>query len=140
MNKKLIAVYGTLRKGFGNHRIIENAEFCGEFDSEPIYTLHDLGGYPGLKQNGNTSVKFEVYAVNDNEASRVDSLEGYTEGIEPYFYDKVMIDTPWGKAGLYIYVRSLEGVRIVDSGDYYLHRFGKRSKEHEDNNVARVNG
>ena len=132
MNKKLIAVYGTLRRGFSNHIIIKNADYLGTFDSEPIYNLHDLIGFPGLKHGGTTSVKMEVYAVTDEEAQWVDSLEGYTPGGNNAFYDKEIISTPFGDAGVYIYVRSLEGYPIVESGDYYLHRKGKVSEEHMD--------
>ena len=120
MDKKetLIAVYGTLRKGLWNHHIIQNTEYKGTFKSEPIYTLHDLGGFPGLKENGNTSVTFEVYSVNDMEAARVDRLEGYSQDKTPTFYDKKFINTPWGTAGVYIYVNDLSGVPIIESGDY----------------------
>lgn len=126
----LIAVYGTLRKGFGNHSLIKNSKYKGSFKTEPIYNLHNLGGFPGLKKNGNTSVLMEVYAVNDEEARWVDSLEGYSEGRTPTFYDKEYIDTPWGKAGVYIYVNDLSNRPIVSSGDYYYERFGKISEEH----------
>jgi gamma-glutamylcyclotransferase (GGCT)/AIG2-like uncharacterized protein YtfP len=132
MKKTLIAVYGTLLAGFGNHRLIKNAEYLGTFNSKPIYNLHDLGGFPGLKHGGKTSVKMEVYAVNEEEAYYVDCLEGYTPGGNNTFYDKETISTPFGDAGVYIYVRSLEGVPLVESGDYYLHKKGKVSEEHMD--------
>ena len=129
-NKKLISVYGTLRSGFGNHRLLTNAEYIGTFNTPPIYDLHDLGGFPALKNGGETSVVMEVYAVNEQEARRVDMLEGYEEGITPTFYDKQPIETPWGTAGVYIYVDNLDRVPIVESGDYYEHRKGEKSKEH----------
>lgn len=129
--KQLICCYGTLRRGFGNHRIISNADYLGTFNTEPIYNLHDLGGFPGLKNNGTTSVVMEVYAVNEQEAVRVDMLEGYEEGRTPTFYDKQPIETPWGTAGVYIYVDNLDRTPIVESGDYYEHRKGEKSKEHE---------
>lgn len=130
-NKKLIAVYGTLRKGFGNHRLIENADYLGTFNTPPIYNMYSLGGFPGLKKNGETSIIMEVYAVNKEEASNVDSLEGYTEGQTPYFYDKEYIETPWGTAGVYIYVRDLlYSNSQISSGDFYLHVKGKVSEEH----------
>lgn len=131
MSKVLIAVYGTLRKGFGNHRIIEDAEYLGTFNSPPIYNLHNLGGFPGLKHNGTTSVVMEVYSVNKEEASNVDSLEGYRPGVTPTFYDKEIIETPWGNAGVYIYVNNLDRAPLVESGDYYLERKGEVSKEHD---------
>lgn len=130
MKKTLVAVYGTLRKGFDNHRLLQNAEYMGTFNTEPIFDLHDLGGFPGLKNNGTTSVVMEVYAVNEQEAARVDMLEGYEEGRTPTFYDKQPIETPWGTAGVYIYVNNLSGAPIVESGDYYEHRKGEVSKEH----------
>ena len=130
MNKKLVAVYGSLRKGFGNHRLLKNAEYLGTFNSEPIYDLKDLGSFPGLKHGGNTSVKMEVYAVTDEEAYMVDCLEGYTPGGNNTFYDKETISTPFGDAGVYIYVRSLDNYPLVESGDYYLAKKGKVSEEH----------
>ena len=132
MKKTLIAVYGTLRKGFGNYNNhLTNAEYLGTFNTPPIYSLYDLGGFPGLKNNGTTSVVMEVYSVNPQEAYGVDRLEGYSENQTPYFYDKQPIETPWGTAGVYVYVNNLSGVPIVESGDYYEHRKGEKSKEHE---------
>lgn len=131
MNKKLIAVYGTLRKGFGNHRLLVNADYIGEFKTPPVYNLHNLGGFPGLKNGGNTSVVMEVYAVNEEEGRRVDALEGYTPGQTPYFYDKEMIETPFGEAGVYTYVRQLGENSLIPSGDYYLEINGRASTEHE---------
>lgn len=130
MKKKLIAVYGTLRKGFGNHRLIQNADYLGTFKTEPIYNLYSLGGFPGLKNNGDTSVVMEVYAVTDEEAYHVDCLEGYTPGQPAYFYDKQDIETPWGTAGVYIYVNSISEDRKIESGDFYLHAKGKVSEEY----------
>jgi gamma-glutamylcyclotransferase (GGCT)/AIG2-like uncharacterized protein YtfP len=116
----LIAVYGSLRKGQGNHHhFLRDAEFKGEFSSDPVYNLYHLGGFPGLKENGNTSVKMEVYAVNDKEAKLVDSLEGYVEGRAPHFYDKKSIETPWGKASVYVYVREVGDDRLIESGDWF---------------------
>lgn len=116
----LIAVYGTLRKGAGNHHhFLRNAECLGEFSSEPVYNLYDLGGFPGLREEGNTSVKMEVYAVDDTEAALVDSLEGYVKGRQPHFYDKKEIETPFGTASVYLYVREVEPEHLIDSGDWF---------------------
>jgi len=122
MNKKknLVAVYGSLRKGLGNYEDhLGKATFVGEFKTEPVYNLHSLGGFPGLKENGNTSVVMEVYEVNEVEAHNIDRLEGYTPGSnDNTFYDKKDINTPWGVASVYIYVKDLPKSSIVESGDW----------------------
>lgn len=118
MNKKLVAVYGSLRKGLYNHRLLEEADYLGEFKSEPIFNLYSLGGFPGLKEGGNTSVVMEVYAVTDREARNVDSLEGYEPGQVATFYDKIPINTPFGEASVYTYVRNIPEDRLVKSGDW----------------------
>ena len=74
MTKK-IAVYGSLRKDLGNNPILFGSNFLGEFQTEPIFSLYDLGWYPGLKPNGNTSIKMEVYEVSEIISKRVDQLE-----------------------------------------------------------------
>ena len=128
MRKKLIAVYGTLRKGNGNHRLLVNADYIGTYTTEPIYSLYSLGGFPGLKENGETAVIMEVYAVNEEEARRVDGLEGYTPGEQATFYDKIQIETPWGQAGVYTYVRQPNETSLIKSGDW-MNRFEKVEEE-----------
>lgn len=125
----LIAVYGSLRKEFGNHGLIKDAEYKGMFSTDPVYSLYSLGGYPGLKENGNTSVVMEVYAVNEAEAHNVDMLEGYTPGEPAYFYDKVNLETPWGNAGLYIYVGTPSQNKLVKSGDWFTFKKGLEVRE-----------
>lgn len=119
MNKILVAVYGSLRQNMGNHRLLENANYLGEFKTEPVFSLYSLGGFPGLKENGQTSVIMEVYSVTPEEAIRIDRLEGYTPGSKHNdFYDKIIIDTPYGKAGTYIYVPNTDRLTLVESGDW----------------------
>jgi gamma-glutamylcyclotransferase (GGCT)/AIG2-like uncharacterized protein YtfP len=125
--KTLVAVYGSLRKGLGNHRLLENSEYLGEFKSEPIYSLYSLGGFPGLKENGTTSVVMEVYAVDEPTARRVDALEGYSPDRPATFYDKKMIETPYGEAGVYLYVNDIPEDRFVESGDWKQHRTNRVS-------------
>jgi|688.fasta_scaffold65876_4 gamma-glutamylcyclotransferase (GGCT)/AIG2-like uncharacterized protein YtfP len=122
MNKKLIAVYGSLRKGFHNHGIIKDAKYLGTCTTEPTFSLYSLGGFPGLKQNGNTPVVIEVYEVNNQEAYWVDALEGYSEQGNNTFYDKIFIDTPYGEASIYIYVPNVTEDRLVKSGDWTEHK------------------
>ena len=124
----LIGVYGTLRSGNGNHRLIENADYKGTYTTEPIYNLYSLGGFPGLKENGKTAVVMEVYAVNTEEARRVDGLEGYTPGEQATFYDKIQIETPWGQTGVYTYVRQPNESSLIESGDW-MNRFEKVVEE-----------
>ena len=120
MNKKyLVSVYGSLRKTMGNHNYyLLNSEYKGTFTTEPEYTLHSLSAYPGLKLNGNTSVVMEVYEVDEDTLKNLNRLEGYRPGETSTFYDRIEIDTPWGKAFTYIYVNELSKDSIVESGDW----------------------
>lgn len=122
MNKNLIAIYGTLRKGNGNHRLIKDSKYLGTFNSQPEFSLYTLGGFPGLKINGKTSVVMEVYEVTDEVAKNVDNLEGYDPNKASYFYDKININTPYGLAGVYIYVNKISENRLIASGDWMEHK------------------
>ena len=119
-NKKfLVSCYGSLRRGMGNHHYyLSNSNYKGTFPTEPEYTLHSLSAYPGLKLNGNTSVVMEVYEVDEDTLKNLNRLEGYRPGEPATFYDRIEIDTPWGKAFTYIYVNELSKDSIVESGDW----------------------
>ena len=123
-SKILVAVYGTLRKESGNHRILSSsptAQFVGMHVTEPKYTMYSLGGFPGVKENGETAIITEIYSVEDEFTKRrLDALEGYTPGNEDNnFYNKVKINTEFGEAEMYIYNYTVNEDRIISSGDWY---------------------
>lgn len=123
MKKYLVGVYGSLRKKMGNHSYyLSNSEYKGTFTTEPEYTLHSLSHYPGLKQNGNHSVVMEVYEVDENTLDSLNQLEGYYPGRKSTFYNRIEINTPWGKAFTYIYVNELSNESIVESGDWVKYK------------------
>ena len=76
MNKPLVFVYGTLRRGgaramsirFPNSQFVANAKVVGG--------LYDLGAFPGVLLNESQSlVAGEVYEVDDEILNQLDVLE-----------------------------------------------------------------
>ena len=119
MKKYLVGVYGSLRKSMSNYQYyLSSSEYKGTFSTEPEYTLHSLSYYPGLKLDGNTSIVMEVYEVDEETLKNLNRLEGYRPGETSTFYDRIKINTPWGKAFTYIYVNELSKDSIVESGDW----------------------
>jgi gamma-glutamylcyclotransferase (GGCT)/AIG2-like uncharacterized protein YtfP len=79
MNKHLIFVYGSLRRGcagamsirFPGSKFIAEATVSG--------SLYDLGAYPGLLLNeSSSSVTGEVYEVDDELLNKLDEFEAST--------------------------------------------------------------
>ena len=90
----LVAVYGTLKMGYGNHRLLEDAMFEGEAVTAKKYPMVDNGYFPYLfNEDGGDHVKVEVYAVDADTLARLDALEGvdsghyYREEVEVVFDD-----------------------------------------------------
>lgn len=117
--KKILAVYGTLKKGFGNNRCLGNSKFLGEFKTEPIYTLM-AGGFPICERGGNTSIIGELYETDNPEIiSDVNSLEGFSgiKGHPDNWYDVDLIETKFGLATMYVMDKNTSGRnRIIKSG------------------------
>ena len=135
MKKYLVSCYGSLRRGMGNHQYyLSDSEYKGTFSTEPEYTLHSLQWYPGLKLNGNTSVVMEVYEVDEETLTNLNRLEGYYPGEKSTFYDRIEINTPWGKAFTYIYVNELSKDSIVESGDWVSYKNEEKSWSSVTNN------
>lgn len=133
--KHLVACYGSLRRGQYNHEHhLSDSEYKGIFSTEPEYTLHKVSSFPGLKLDGNNSVVMEVYEVDDYTLENLNRLEGYRSGEKSIFYDRIEINTPWGKAFTYIYVNELSKESIVESGDWVLHKSKEKSWSSTTNN------
>ncbi len=80
-NPELVFVYGTLKRGFGNHHWLAGAPFLGEAELHDV-VLHDLGPFP-MAVPGEGTVRGELYAVDADGLARLDRLEGY-----PRLYDR----------------------------------------------------
>ena len=76
MNKHLVFVYGTLRRGSARAMSIRfpNSQFVA--DAKVSGSLYDLGSYPGLLLNeSNSLVVGEVYEVDDEVLNELDDIE-----------------------------------------------------------------
>ncbi len=108
-----VFVYGTLKLGFRNAYYLEDGRFLGEFVTGPIYSMYDFGGYPAVSENGNTAIAGEVYDINEKLLASIDLLEGY-----PDFYQRVMIETSFGGAWMYVVSEPLCADKIKISGSW----------------------
>lgn len=121
MKERLFLVYGSLKKNFSNHPILEHpsVEFLGEVVTEPKFTMVSYGGFPAVIPGGETAIKGEVYKVGSEEVvRRLNMLEGYRVGSSSNFYDVMPIETPYGEASMYIQHINRRSLPIIKSGDW----------------------
>lgn len=80
-----VAVYGTLRKGFHNNRLLEGARLIDTGVSEFWGTMFSAGGFPILSCVEPTSkIVVEIWEILDDDMFyHLDCLEGY-----PGWYDR----------------------------------------------------
>ena len=83
---KLLAVYGTLKQGYGNHRLLEGwQKVCDAMTVKNNFWMDNLGdrGFPivyHIPEGEMNQIQVEVYEIPSDEALRpVDRLEGHPE-------------------------------------------------------------
>ena len=115
----LVAVYGSLRKTLSNHRVLDGAKYMGNYESEPIFSMYDVGAYPAIKENGNTSIILEIYRITDDILARLDTLEGFdVDEPDSCYYVRTVIETPFGEAYIYTFPHSTDSYKQVQNGDW----------------------
>lgn len=118
---KLIAVYGTLKRRHGNHRVMGNSKFLGEATTEPKFTMYSAGGFPIVSPKGNTKIALEIFEVTSEETlRRIYGLEGYSgvRDSQENWYNTTDVETEWGKAEMFIQEKELNRP-IVESGIWH---------------------
>lgn len=100
----LVFVYGTLKRGNFNNRILAGAAFIGKAKTAPIYRMLSNGAFPYLIHAGNgIPCHGEIYEVDDETLARLDQLEGV-----PYHYvRKTIVINGTDMAGLGIATRNV---------------------------------
>jgi gamma-glutamylcyclotransferase (GGCT)/AIG2-like uncharacterized protein YtfP len=118
VNKHLVFVYGTLRRGsvramsirFPKSKFIADAKVSG--------SLYDLGAYPGLLVNeSNSLVIGEVYEVDDETLNKLDDFEASSN----YWRKQVEISVGTHRTTGWIYEPNPEFYStrtLITSGDW----------------------
>lgn len=84
-NKHMVFVYGSLKQGFWNNDLLIGSDFIGQgVTLDANYRMISLGGFPGVKHDGECSIAGELYCVNDEVFARLDRLES-----NGYMYQRV---------------------------------------------------
>lgn len=89
LENHVVAVYGTLKRGHGNHRAyLEDSKFVGRGKTKDKYPLI-VDGLPYLveKKGVGHNVEVEVFRVDDDTLRRLDALEGH-----PQWYRRKQVD------------------------------------------------
>ena len=128
---RLVAVYGTLRRGEGLHRMIASCRCLGTFRTAPTYSLYSLGGCPGLREGGSTAVTVEVYEIADRSLlEQLDHVEGAYDRKPVALAERADVDDyrkiPDG-VEVYVYKRQPEVGRLIESGDWIAFERGRRA-------------
>jgi len=114
--KKVMFVYGTLKRGFSNHRLMGQSKYLGK-TLVPGLKMFSMGGFPGCIKSGDNDdeVIGELYEVTSEEVLQdLDWLEGH-----PDFYRRTEVNTFHGIAETYLVDPSyIQGRSIVSDGDW----------------------
>ena len=118
MDKHLVFVYGTLRRGGGcaMSKRFPNSKFIA--DAKVSGCLYDLGAYPGLLLNeSNSLVIGEVYEVDDEILNKLDDFEASSY----YWRKQVEISLGTHRSICWIYEPNPEfysPYTLITSGDW----------------------
>lgn len=111
--KYYIFTYGTLKKGYSNHRLLKNAEFVCEASLKGygIFNVYN-GNFPGINKSENRDVYGEVYKVSYDELVRVNLLEGYRGDKNTDMYNRPMV--------------SVKNLRTDKNMDVYVYEWNRK--------------
>ena len=127
MVRMKLFVYGTLRKGMWNNRLLAGSEYLGSGVIQRA-ALFNYGGFPFVVVgHANDEVTGDLYEISESTLYRCDGLEGYhgPELGRRNFYDRVRVQCTVGDVvheDVWVYVnpRSEETERYpqITSGDW----------------------
>jgi gamma-glutamylcyclotransferase (GGCT)/AIG2-like uncharacterized protein YtfP len=110
-DKVKIAVYGTLKTGFGNwsHILMNNSRRLSNIKI-PKLKMVSLGGFPGVVP-GDREIEMEVFEISIPTLNRVDRLEGI-----PYLYRRYY--SPIHDVYFYMFNRDTTGMEEISEWNY----------------------
>jgi gamma-glutamylaminecyclotransferase len=109
----LLFVYGTLKRGFHNHKRLSSARFVESLQTIAGYQLYNYNGAPIMIFSGGESrVTGELYEVTRSVLEKIDEREGH-----PTMYRReTIIVRDSREAQAYIWRGDLQGAKRITSG------------------------
>ena len=86
-DKHMVFVYGTLKRGFSNNRLISGSKFVGEARTEGKFALYESGIPFVIEDEQVSQISGEVYEVDEKTLAQLDRLEGH-----PNWYCRKMVN------------------------------------------------
>lgn len=113
-----LVVYGTLKRGLSNHRLLLGARYVGK-DILRSIVLYDLGDFPGAQFEPSEGIHVEVYDVTESELAVVDRLEECNqEMLDHGLFRREQCNTCFGPAWIYLYNGPLGGMPQITTGSW----------------------
>lgn len=117
LSHERLFVYGTLRKGQVNHRVLQrlDAIYVGDACTVPAYTMVDCGPYPAVMIGGRTAIRGEVF---DLPVSSLPALDDFEEA--PRLYLRSRVRLPCGAEPTAYLMHDWQAVQFpkINTGDW----------------------
>ncbi len=111
----LLFVYGTLKRGFHNHKRLSSARFVASLQTISGYQLYSYNGLPIMIFSGGESrVNGELYEVSRSVLEKIDGMEGHPR---MYRRETVIVEDS-REVQAYIWQGDLQGARRIASGNW----------------------
>lgn len=113
---QLVFVYGSLKRGFALHALLQGQLCLGNAVTEPFYRLFDMGSYPGLVEwPEGLAIHGEVYQVDSECLSRLDEAEGVADRL--YVRRKISLGAEFESSEVHawFWLRAVRGLRDCGS-------------------------
>lgn len=122
----VVAVYGTLRAGLGNHHVLSRHDpVLLDTVTLPGFMMHDIGHFPGIVRHPShlMGVVVELYGVTADALPGLDQLEGYKpDHLRLSLYIRETVETDYGPAYIYIWNLTTNNRPVIASGDWKKRR------------------
>lgn len=108
-----VFVYGTLKHGYRNHRVLSDSRFICDAESCESLALFDAGAFPAITHGGDLNVQGELYECDEDTVRRLDRLEG--EGVMYKKEEQDFMTTDGRKisAWIYVWLPSTDGLKSI---------------------------
>ena len=105
-DRLIVAVYGSLKRGFYNHRLLERSTFLSDGQVQG-FEMFSLGSFP-MVTPGRGSIAVELFEVDHATFAQLDRLEGF-----PNFYGRTVVtaSTAYCPVQAWLYVGRREQVK-----------------------------